>query len=527
MVFHSTQLRSLVPAKCIFGYDVIEYVGRALFVRCRNAKEIMQELSTKNIYISERGVSYLGRKFIIYLALVHQESRKKLKNSMHKNGGFILHFDGTCEGDSPHLFSVIDSISNFVLDNIKLPSEKKDLLIPFFRRIKKLYGTPLALVHDMGKGIMGAIEVVFPEVADFICHFHFLRDIGKDILLEDYQVITKYLRHHNIRTVLKNKARYLEQKISESSQIIAIFKESLENSTFNSDFLKSMPIIATYVLIHWIFEAPRQSCGYGFPFDRPHLEFYRRLKEVHGLLTRIINSDQGDKTKNNKPFIQLWRTLEKVMEDKELKKVIRSMESKAKVFDKLRDALRIAQPGGTDGLNDDGDDTDIKTIEEAVKAFREWIVSDECRQKVYSKMIEQIDKYWEKLFADPISVMTTEGKITISPQRTNNILERFFRGEKRKGRKRSGTISLNRILKAMLADTPLIRNLENDEYCEIILNGCSTLAERFAQIDEKMVYEQMKMAQKNQEKILPGVKKIIRKPNLTNKISDLFVRIAK
>ena len=522
MVFHSKQLRSLVPAKCIFGFDIIEYIGRSLFIRCRNSLEIKQELSMKNIFISEREISYLGRKFIIYLAFVHHESRNKIKDSMKKNGGFILHFDGTCDGNSPHLFSALDSISNIVLENIKLPSEKKELLVPFFSQLKELYGSPLALVHDMGKGIMGAIEEVFPNVADFICHYHFLRDIGKDLLLEDYQFIMKSLRSHNIRTILKNKAKYLEKKINDNSEIISKFQESLENNKFNSEFIESMPIVASYVLIHWIFEAPRQSNGYGFPFDRIHLELYLRMEEVYNLLNLIVNKDQYNK-KDNKPFIKLWRSLGKVITDKNLKNGIRVIQSKAKVFDKLRNALRITQQDGTEGLNDDGDDTDIKTIENEVKKFREWIVLDKYRQKQYSKMIEQIDKYWEKLFADPISVMTGGGIITISPQRTNNILERFFRCEKRKSRKRSGMASLSKALKAMLADTPLVRNLENDEYYKIILNGCSTLAERFAQIDEKMVYEKIKMSQKNQEKVLPGVSKILKKSDLTKKIEYLFV----
>ena len=76
-----------------------------------------------------------------------------------------------------------------------------------------------------------------------------------------------------------------------------------------------------------------------------------------------------------------------------------------------------------------------------------------AEKKTYSKMIKQIDKYWEKLFADPLVLDTAKGPITIHPQRTNNILERFFRGEKRLGRKRSGTKSLNKLLKAILSDT--------------------------------------------------------------------------
>ncbi|MCK5223591.1 transposase, partial [Candidatus Calescamantes bacterium] len=209
-VFTSPQLRSLVPTKGTYGFDVIVYVGMALFVHCRNELEIMKDLAARNIFISKREIGYLGRKFVVYLALTHRESRGQLVRSMSKRGGYPLHVDGTCEGDSPLLFCGLDGISELVLDSIKIPSEKKDLLIPFFQRIKKQYGDPIALVHDMGVGILRAVEEVFESIPDFICHFHFLRDVGKDLLLKDYQSIIKQLRKHNVRTLLRQKARYLE-----------------------------------------------------------------------------------------------------------------------------------------------------------------------------------------------------------------------------------------------------------------------------------------------------------------------------
>ena len=88
-IFSSSQLRSLAPDKCTFGFDVIEYIGNALFVHCRNGREIQEALNARNILISEREIGYLGRKFVVYLALAHGESREKLVQSMEKRGGYI------------------------------------------------------------------------------------------------------------------------------------------------------------------------------------------------------------------------------------------------------------------------------------------------------------------------------------------------------------------------------------------------------------------------------------------------------
>lgn len=184
--------------------------------------------------------------------------------------------------------------------------------------------------------------------------------------------------------------------------------------------------------------------------------------------------------------------------------------------------MRIALPEGKDGINDDGDSADMKTIKEKVTAFRKWLPRNKHREKTYAGMISQIDNYWEKLFADPISIETPQAIVTVQPQRTNNILERFFRDEKRRGRKKTGTASLNKMLKAVLANTPLVRNLRNEEYLNIILNGCSDLAERFAQIDAHLVQQEMANNSQNTDKILPSVKKMIKDVRLTERISKLF-----
>lgn len=520
--FRSEQLRNLVPKGGTFGFDVIVEVGYALFVHCRSNQETMAELALKNVFISEREISYLGRKFIIYLALAHRQSRPILREFLAGRGGYILHVDGTCEGDSPNLFCGLDGLSELVLDTVKISSEKKDKLVPFFRGIKEQYGEPKALVHDMGKGIVNAVEEVFPDTPDFICHFHFLRDIGKDLLTDEYTAFYKRLRKLKIRPTLRRQAKYLEQKIDPASHDIDEIIESLQSGNWQATHFNHIPIIMAYALIHWIFDYPSQSSGYGFPFDRPHLDFYRRLEKVHQLLEQIMDINLTDSASANRPFSQLHKVVTKVVGDKRLNDLAKNLEARAKVFDKLRCAMRIALPDGKNGINDNGDSTDMKSIEEKVTAFRKWLIGNQHRGKTYANMIAQIDKYWEKLFADPISVVTPDGVRAVQPQRTNNILERFFRDVKRRGRKKTGMSSLNKVLKTVLADTPLVQNLKNDKYMEIILDGCSSLAERFSQIDAHLVQQEMANAAKNNEKILPAIKKMIRDVELTVKISALF-----
>lgn len=53
-----------------------------------------------------------------------------------------------------------------------------------------LDNTVKSLSSDMGRGLPSGIAEVFPVVPHFICHFHFLRDIGKDLLEKEYALIS-------------------------------------------------------------------------------------------------------------------------------------------------------------------------------------------------------------------------------------------------------------------------------------------------------------------------------------------------
>jgi len=508
-IYHSEQLRALTPKRCTHGYDVLVYVGRALFIQGLTEQRIIEDLARKNVLISSRQLGYLGRKFITYLALAHKQGRHRLKHAMASRGGYILHLDGTCEGDSPHLFTGMDGIAKIVLDNIKLPSEKAELIIPFLRRIKRQYGDPLALVHDMGKGILLAVETVFKGIPDFICHFHFLRDIGKDLFEEEYAIIRNRLRKHKIRPFLAKRLKALGKMVDDDPEATRALASAIDSGHVDPSAMGKMPITSAYAMVQWTLDTSELD-GYGFPFDCPHFTFYQRLEALRD----IVN----DGLIKNSVLSRLWGPLTKIVEDHQLKRASMGMRKKVETFNKLREALRIAVPKGKEGLNDDGLEADMKSIEEKVKCFRKGIATDED----YGKMIEQIDRYWDKLFTDPITISTSTGQLDIQPQRTNNIMERFFRDLKRGNRKRSGTMSLNKVLKFLLADTPLVKNLDNPEYLQILLDGCATLEERFAKIDSHMVVEQLKAERKNQRRTDPEMKKIIRRSDLPKRLALLL-----
>ena len=528
-VFYSHELRTLIPQHSNFGYDIMVYIGKLLFLECRGYQQIRLELQRKNIRISKSEIASLSRKFVLYLGELHRSVQHKTKKYMRLNGGYILHLDGTCDGESPHLISVLDGITEIVLDNKKLPSENSEDLIPFLAGIKKAYGAPLAVVSDMGKGIALAIAEVFKHIPSFICHYHFLKAVGKRLLEKDYAIIRDGLRKYNVRVVLNTTKRRLEKRTGETSSFVDDIVTGIEDHQLPTECsLGAVPAAAAYTLVSWVLDSGVESNGFGFPFDQSYLVFYQRLQEVGLRLHESFRIQlQGD-WKENKVYSTISHALHGVLADPTLRKAAERMEEKLLVFNRLRKAMRITLPENKRGLNDNGEQpVRIKTIEKEVGKFRTWLAmrKDYAEDTEYQKLVEQIDTYQEKLFADPIAVHIKDGSMLVQPQRTNNILERFFRKLMRGYRKRNGFESVDRILKTMLPDTPLTMNLKNREYMKILLAGRDTLEQRFADVDAKQIRRLMQESHGGDARH-PHLKKILRIPDLPKSIVSLLEQAA-
>ncbi len=289
-----------------------------------------------------------------------------------------------------------------------------------------------------------------------------------------------------------------------------------------------VPALNAYSLIQWALEGKRQGNGYGFPFDRPHLDFANRLLSLAENLEQLSDIKLRGDWRDNKPYYRTLRDLKNIANDKTLKRAMQEIGRKIEVFDQLRHAMRIAPVDGKQGLNDDAMDDAIQSIEKRVRHF----YKDLCAAPNYPKskdrqrLVAQMDTYWEKLFADPIEVDTPQGKVAIQPQRTNNIMERFFRDLKRGQRRKTGNSRMSRTLRTMLADTPLVKNLENPQYMEILLDGNASLEALFAQSDHAQLREELQKAQHAPEKVPTPIKRLIQEPSYPQDLKKLLAAAA-
>jgi hypothetical protein len=256
--------------------------------------------------------------------------------------------------------------------------------------------------------------------------------------------------------------------------------------------------VALSALTRSALEAGKDSDGCGFPFDRPHLKFFQQAGEVLGAMKSLRNSmDMSPRL--GRLYGRGIGILMALHGDRELSAAAKELEILASVFDRLRTAMRIAEPGAGNGLNDDGEH-DMASIEARVGEFRRTLAKDKAvmAKAGIQAMLGQMDKHWERLFSGPITLDTPTGARTVQPQRTNNILEQFFRRLGHNHRKRTGSNPSPQSIDKMPADLPLVANLDNPDYLRILLGDCGTLEERLAKVDRRMVNESMEMARKPQ-----------------------------
>jgi hypothetical protein len=515
-VYRNTELDVFLPVGANFGYDVLEYVGKAVWRKSQAAAQIQADLKMcHNLTISESEVTYLAKKFVHYMAEAHQDKLQEIRQFLHSGGGWFLYFDAMHpgQGSSHFMCAVAEEIAekvNIVLGSVKLPKESTETVAAFLRELKEKYGNPLAGICDMLASNLAAFKKVFPGVLLLICHFHFLRSIGKDFLEYENTKLQGTLKQYNVNQRLRDFLKGYQESIEENQYLLSYLQDGKK---YQSSFHTFPAMVQAYCMVQWILVYEQELNGYGMPFDRSDFVFCQRMQKAYDCLQEY--------PQDCKELSELRCFLATFLEDPGFKKQMNAMTRKVEDFDRLRDIMRIAPTIGMKGLNDDGEECNMTAMENELKAFIESTTIKDNPEKDYKKMIGQIKKYWKMLFAKPVEAHLPNGDIvSVYPQRTSNVMERMFREFQRSEYKRTGMGTLGRTVRAMISETPMMKNIESPEYMKIILNGQPTLAARFAQLDSKRVQERMaKEGSWNNEKLPAGLRKIMSDPS--------FYRVAK
>jgi len=199
------QLHALVPPHGNYVYDIMIEVGLERFRHHRQNQEIQKYIKNRfHLFLPESSINVIADYFLDYFAAVHYAKAKAIRQMLNEQGGYIGHFDGTCEGGTDILFTAIDEISGIVLLTSRMPTENVNDIKHFFVKCRKLFGVPLATMRDLSKNISLARDEVFDDVLDLICQYHFLENVGEALFKKTHQELAALLRNLKIRPRLKS-----------------------------------------------------------------------------------------------------------------------------------------------------------------------------------------------------------------------------------------------------------------------------------------------------------------------------------
>jgi hypothetical protein len=507
---HSEVLRRLVPPRCRYGYDLIVFCGLEFYLYGRQVKEIKDHIKQKNgLVIPASTVQVLSYKFLKYLGRLHHSSIAAIRHQMSLAGGYILHLDSTCEEKDPLLLSCIDGISGQVLYSKKIRSENKVDVQIILETVKELFGLPLAVVSDMGHAFVIVVAMVFPDIVHVICHYHFLRDLGRDFLDEDYDSLRQALSKSQIKAALRTLAKRIEKKLGGAENITAVFDQSDCQSYFIQANKKQLLQWYALQVIYEVRFGKGNNDGYGFPFDHPHLDYYERLESAITQVREALQNAAPLPKREKKDLLKLEIVLSTVMpenHDDPLRKTVKSLRERINIFDRFRQIMRLACKGNKQGLNDNGSLANYHELQQIEKELTVYTTrlerkaNRDCLKKQHpqlavdiKKMIRQIHKYWDMLFMSPIIVQAGNTEHEIVAQRTNNLMERSFRKIKRRCRRRHGRKKLQKDMATLPAEIALVDNLLNQQYVATVMGTIDKLPLKFAELDQDKSWTLKKM----------------------------------
>lgn len=466
------EYRKFIPEFSCYAYDIIVTVG-LLRLKNLNDSEIVEEFRNKYfLEIPKSTVSSLANKFYDYLAATHYTlSTDKIREYLIKEGGYILHIDGTCEAGTDMLFAVKDGISGIILASSKMKTENKKDLTSLLSECVKLYGKPLAVVSDMSINILNSVkDTVNHNIPHFICQFHLLENIGEKIFSKEYSTLGKLLRTAALKSQFQSLRGDLGTKNSDRLLSREEFLEFLKKpGRITKNKKTQIKRSLALSILKWINDYHSSLNGEYFPFSRPNYEFYKRCETVYKLLKNLFSKKIKKRKKYNCTTLEtIYKKLDIFFNNGQLDSCVKKLENSAQIFNELRDYFRMLPEQGSplcrQNVNIDRNIEGKISADDFIAELRKKYISDHHCTAIniingyFIKYRNNLTEHW---------VINSNNKKT-DVYRTNNVMEHFFGFFKQNLRKRIGCANLKRHIHLIHRDAPIVYNLLNEKYLEII-----------------------------------------------------------
>ena len=480
----------LLPASVV-GYDVMVRVGLERFLRHRQRHEICALIEDEaGIRISTGEVSALSRRFVHYLARLHQARAERLKAALASDGGWPMHVDATGEDGRGTLLLVMAGWRQWVLGAWKISTERAELILPCLRETVRTFGAPCAAMRDLGRAMTPAIDDLVSELALSIpvlaCHQHFLADVGKDLLEASHAQLRDLFRSTKVRpklrTLVRDLGRKLGPSIEDARKAVRQWQSMAEGGHGIESGDDGLAIVRA--VAQWTLDYKAQASGLDYPFDRPYLDLYERCLTALRATDAFLRTPPEDK-KVKSALERLHRYLAPVDCEVPFRQITERLRRRAALFDELRGVLRLAAIPQKDETEQDLERMQEK-LNELVASLKkrrpERGPAQDIREAI-DIILKHIDVHGANLWGHAIRLPESAGGGVRLVSRTNFPAENFFGELKHDERRRSGRKNLTQDLEHLPAEATLVYNLEHADYVTLMCGSLDRLAEAFARLD--------------------------------------------
>jgi hypothetical protein len=496
VIQRQAQVAELLLPRSTVGYDVMTFVGLRRFVDCRQRAEIQAALEQNGLTLSSGEVSDLAGRFLVYLEALHQARAPDLRKALERDGGWPLHIDATGEDGQGTLFVTYAGWRRWALGAWKIPTERADAILPKLRTVEARFGAPCAIMRDLGKAVTEAAGdfVGQRKIPILSCHLHFAKDVGKDLLRDAHDELRGLFRRFDVlpglRTLARDLGRGLGTDIERARRAVAAWLTGADERFLMPAGPDGLAVVRA--LAQWVLSYADDGTDAGFPFDRPYLDLYRRCLRVCRAAESLLWKAWDD-PRVHKSLERLHALVEPVRSELPFQRPARTLETRGRLFDELRAALRLKPKPGANAAaitGAKGQLDEIRDVERALKAFRTSLEQRrpergpaENLRKAIDLVIDHLDRHGPSLSGHVISLPRNVGGGIRLVERTNVLLENFWHEIKHGERRRSGRKNLAQDFEHLPAAAALARNLTRPDYVAILCGTLDDLPRAFADLD--------------------------------------------
>ncbi len=191
IVLRSSRWEQTAPRHISYGYDVIAQIG---WWRQQEKQQFMQIHGrlASDVQISESSIRQLYYKNYLPLLACHERTAYPELEAVAQSTGLILQTDGLApEGGEAQLWFVRELQTGLTLRSGWMGKQDEDAFFNFLQPIAKL-GLPVAaILSDKQRGLLPAVERVFPKANHAYCQAHYLKGLAEPIAEKDSEMKVK------------------------------------------------------------------------------------------------------------------------------------------------------------------------------------------------------------------------------------------------------------------------------------------------------------------------------------------------